>query len=155
MATVTIGGTEYEVPEMNFLAIERAWPFVVDATNSLDPIGGAGAAISVIAAGLMESDGFNPADFNISDVSMDSEIHRKLSYYLKKQLRASELVNIKDAMLTILREAGLEVTEGEAKAASTAAPETAAESPSLSPETALSTSSSSSQPDAREEAGTQ
>lgn len=155
MANVTIGRTEYEVPEMNFLAIERAWPFVLEATNHLDPIAGTSAAISVIAAGLMEADGFKPSDFGIGDGDKDSDVHRKLSYYLKKQLKASELVNIKDAMLTILKEAGLEVTEGGAIAASMAAPETAAESPSLSPETAPSTSSSSSQPDAKEEAGTQ
>ena len=155
MANVTIGGTEYEVPEMNFLAIERAWPFVVEATNQNDPIAGAGAAISVIAAGLMEADHFKPSDFGIGDGDKDSDVHRKLSYYLKKQLKASELVNIKDAMLTILREAGLEVTEGEAKAASTAAPATDQETPSLSPETAPDTSSSLSQPDAKGGAGTQ
>ena len=155
MATITIGGTNYEVPEMNFLAIERAWPFVLEATTELDPIAGAGAAISVIAAGIMEADYFKPSDFNIGDDVPDKEVHQKLSYYLKKQLKATELVNVKDTMLEVLKEAGLEVTEGEAIAASTAAPETAAGSPSLSPETAPDTSSSSLPQDAKGEAGTQ
>ena len=153
MAKITVGGKEYYIPEMNFLAVERAWPYVLEATTALDPIAGASAALSVIASGLMEADNFNPAEFGI-EATTDKGIHESLSYYLKKNLKAAEIVEVKNTMFEILVEAGLEVTEGEARAALTAALETDQADPTDLPETAPDTLSSSSQPDAKEEAGT-
>jgi hypothetical protein len=34
---VTIGGTEYEVPELSFAALERAWPYVDASMNTSIP----------------------------------------------------------------------------------------------------------------------
>lgn len=153
MANITIGGNEYDIPEMNFLAVELAWPHVLEATNVLDPVRGTSAALAVIAAAIQQADYFDPANFNI-EVKGDREIHQAFSYYLKKQLKATEIGRVKETMFEILKEAGLEVTEGEAVAALMAAlgPETEDQNPS--PETAPDTSSSSSPPDAKGEAGT-
>jgi hypothetical protein len=61
---------------------------------------------------------------------------------------------VKDGLLEILKEAGLEVTEGEAMAVLAAALGVTPEEQSPSTETAPDTSPSSSLPDVKEEAGT-
>ena len=65
MAKVTVGGTQYEVPELNFIALERSWPFIEEAMTALDPMKGVSAALHIIAAGLVEADNFDPATYNI------------------------------------------------------------------------------------------
>lgn len=154
MAQITIGGKEYLIPEMNFLAIERAWPFVMKATETVELMTGVSAALSVIAAGLMEAEDFNPADFDATPGDRDAVVLDRVVYFFKKNLKGNEIGIVRDTMFQILKEAGLEVTEGEALAALAAAaglklPET------LSPETAPDTSLNSLPLDAREEAGTE
>lgn len=154
MAIIQIGGKNYVLPEMNFLAIERAWPYVVQATETLDPLTGPSAALAVFAAALMEADDFKLSDYGIpEDTTGDARIHGAVTRYLKKQLKGSELVHVKETMFDLLKEAGLEVTEGEATAALAAALETPAEEATVSLETVVDTSPSSSQPESREEAG--
>lgn len=155
MASITIGGIEYIIPEMNFLSIERAWPYVQLATTALDPMVAVSAALAVIASGLMEDEPFDPSKYGITETGLPEKvIHETIVYFFKKKIKGSELDRVQVAMYEILREAGLEVTEGEATAALMAALGTAQEEATPSPETALDTSPSSSQPELREEAGT-
>lgn len=155
MAQVTIGGKDYVIPEMNFLAIERAWPYVVEATETLDPMKGPSAALAVFAAALMEVEPFNPADYEVPEgVEGDTRIHMAITRFFKKKLKGNELGSIKTAMFEVLKEAGLEVTEGEAMAAVKAALEPGMEEQNPSLETAPDTSQSSLPLDAREDPGT-
>lgn len=154
MAQITIGGKEYRIPEMNFLAIERAWPFVMKATETVELMTGVSAALSVIAAGLMEAEDFKREDFDATPEDRDAVVLDKVVYFFKKNLKGNEIGIVRDTMFQILKEAGLEVTEGEALAALAAAaglelPETP------SPETAPHTSLNSLPLDAKEEAGTE
>lgn len=115
MAKITIGDRDYIVPEMNFAAVELAWPAIDQATRAFDPMTGTSSALAVIAAGLMEAPEFNRADFGIKDeeVLEDKEIHERVTRFLKKACKASQLGDIKEGMFKILEEAGLEVEEGE------------------------------------------
>ena len=154
MAQITIGGVEYHIPEMNFLSIERAWPFVQQATSALDPMQAVSAALSVIASALMEAENFDSTAFGIEGPTTEAETHRLITYFLKKKLRGNELGVVQSAMFEILKEAGLEVTEGEAIAVLGAALGIHQEGAMSSPETAPDTSPSSSQLELKEEAGT-
>lgn len=152
MAQITVGGVEYQLPEMNFLAIERAWPFVVEATEALDPMKGISSALAVFAAALMEADDFDKATYNVpEDVVTDFGIHNGVTRFLKKKLKGTEMPIVKDTMFQILKEGGLEITEGEMMQ-SLVDQVTEPESPSL--ETAPDTSLSSLPQDAKEETGT-
>ncbi len=148
MAKVTLGGVEYTVPEMNFVALERAWPFIEMATESLHPMDGPRAALGVIAAGISEAEDFDRTKFGMAkdDDRKPDEVFETVLAFLKRAMKASEMGNVSDCMDQILEEAGLE----EAKKGPRPAPEE--EHPST--ETAPDTSSSSLQPDVKEEAGT-
>jgi hypothetical protein len=161
MAKITIGGVEYTIPEMNFLAIERAWPYVVEATESQDPMKGPSAALGVFASAIMEAEDFDPTVFGLrgkpelgdtlATPLSDEEIHKGVTHFFKKKLKGVELSRVKDTMLQVLKEAGLEVTEGEL----TKSPlEALQEAITDLPETAPPTSQSLSPPASREEAGT-
>lgn len=159
MATITIGGKAYIIPEMNFVAIERGWPYVEKATTTLDPIDGVSAALGVFAAGIMEADYFKKEDFNVSDwepgiseaPAEDEHIHTGVIHFLKKGLKGLEMDKVRVTMFEVLKEAGLEVTEGEAPAVLAAAQGMEIDP---SPETAPDTSQNSSPPAAKEETGT-
>ena len=151
MAQITIGGKTYTIPEMNFLAIERAWPYVVDATETLDPMKGPSAALAVFAAALMEADDFNPADYDLpEDIQGDARTHQAITRFFKKKLKGTELNKIQDTMFEVLKEAGLEVTPGEAITALSVA--LGQETPS--PETAQDTLQSSLPLELKEDPGT-
>ncbi len=155
MASITIGGKEYLIPEMNFLAIERSWPYVEKATSTIHPMEGVSAALGVFAAGIMEAEGFNKADFGIDeDTTAEPDIHKEIMYFLKKGLKGTEMDKVRVTMFEVLKEAGLEVTEGEATAVLTAALENETEEPNLFPETAPDTSQNSLPLDAKEDPGT-
>lgn len=149
MAKVTIGGTEYEVPEMNFAALERAWPYVDEAMMTLDAIKGPAAGLCIVAAGLMYADHFDPAQFGIRADEMlgEDQTFDRVVKFLKRKLKAKELEQVRVAINQITEEAGLEPLEGEAPPAGT--PEQ-----NLSEETAPPTSQSSSPPVTAEETGT-
>ena len=150
MAQITIGGTEYQLPEMNFLAIERAWPYVVEATEALDPMKGVSCALSVFASLMMEADDFDKIKFNVAeDVLTDYGIHQAVTRFLKKNLKGTEMGIVKDTMFQILKEGGLEITEGEMM--QSLADQLAGVTPS--PETAPPTLPSSLPQDAKEEVG--
>ncbi len=115
MAKVTIGGTEYEVPEMSFAALERAWPYVEESMMTLDPMKGPAAGICIIAAGLMYAENFNPVQFDIKPEENlgEDQTFDRLVRFLKLKLKAKEMPQIREAVERINEEAGLEPIEGE------------------------------------------
>lgn len=149
MAKVTIGGIEYEVPEMNFAGLERAWPFVNEAMVSLDPMKGPAAGLCIIAAGLMEAEHFDRTKFGMTAVEMlgDDQVFDRLVIFLKKKVKAKEIASIRLAVDQINEEAGLEAVKGELF------PPQADPELSHSTETAPTSSQSSSPPDIVEETG--
>lgn len=157
MATVTIGGTDYEVPELNFIALERAWPFIELAMTEPDPMKGVSAALHIIAAGLVEADNFKPSDYGIKGEDLSStrdredQIFELTAKFLKRKTKASEIEGVRRAIGDITKEAGLEPEEGEGELAEGVKEE----APNLSPETSTHTLPSSSPLGAREEAGTE
>lgn len=153
MAKVTIGNTTYEVPELNFIALERAWPFIEQSMVTVDPMIGPSSAIRVIAAGLMEAPGFSvenfgwtpPTEFSEETTELevklaqlppdDEQIFEIVTFFLKKQLKATQIVSVAEALNEITKEAGLVAVEGEGLAP--------AKEMTPSPETAINTSLSS------------
>ena len=149
MAIVTVGGTEYEVPEMNFAALERAWPFVEEAMLAQDPMKGVAAGICIIAAGLIEAPHFDRIKFGIleDEVLGDQQTFDRVVLFLKRNIKAKEIDGIRKSVDQINQEAGLEPASGEAPAPG------AAQEQSPSTETAQTSSPSSSPPAAVEETG--
>lgn len=147
MASVVIGGKEYTIPELNFVALERAWPYIEESMVTVDPMRGASTGIHIIAAGLVEAPGFQASEFHVPvDLApTEDQIHAHVVTFLKKKLRASELKNIAPCIDQIIKEAGFNEEEGEDKAAT--------DNPST--ETSPDTSSSSSPPELKAEAGTE
>jgi hypothetical protein len=146
MARFTLGGKTFVIGELNFLAVERAWPYITDAMVSQDPIKGVSAGLHVLAAGLMEEEGFKPDDYGLPEDKgpyIDHEIFLAVAGTLKKRCKSSEIGEVKDAVFQIIEESGL-TEEGELKAAP---------SPSLGTETSDQSSQSLSPPDAKVEAG--
>lgn len=150
MAIVTVGGTEYEVPELNFAALERAWPFVEQAMLAQDPMKGVAAGISIIAAGLLEADHFDKTKFGIAEDEMlgEEQTFDRIVYFLKKKIKAKEIDGIRKSVDQINVEAGLEPVPGEALP-----PLADRVAQNLSAETAPTSSLSSSPPDMKEEVG--
>lgn len=123
MAKFLLRGNEYDVPEMNFIAVERAWPYIDQATLSLDPMEGTAAALAIIAAAIMEAEDFDPQRFGILPSSPDNfmaevlvskspeVIHLEMIKFFKKKLKASEISHVKNCMFDVLREAGMEAAE--------------------------------------------
>lgn len=150
MAIVTVGGTEYEVPEMNFAALERAWPFVTEAMIAEDPLKGVSAGICIIAAGLLEADHFDQTKFGMDADEMlgDDQRFDRVVRFLKRKIKAKEIDGIRKSVDQINQEAGLEPATGEPL------PPLAGQTfQSLSTETAQSSSPSLSPPDTVEEIG--
>lgn len=150
MAKITIGEKEYTVPEMNFLALERAWPYIDEALGTVDPIKGVRASIAVIAAGLLEAEDYSPLNYDIDLPTDSAEEFSKLQRFLKKRLMAREVGAIKLGLFAILEEAGIEIaTKGEPLTPEEKVVE------SLLTGTALDLSLNSSPPELKEEAGLQ
>lgn len=154
MATAIIGGKEYIVPPLNFAALERAWPFIEEAMMTADPMVGTSAGLSIIAAGLIEREDFDPKENGVKSFEKvyDPEIHAEEVFEpvvacLKRRLLASEISHVREAVDKITQEAGLEPAAGEAQEAALA------EAGSLSEETAQSSLLNLLQPDAKEGAG--
>lgn len=113
MAKCVIGGTEYDVPELNFIALERAWPFIeasMLADPNMEPMKGPSAGISVIAAGICESEGFDRLKFGIpiEPFLTDQDVFDMVVIFLKKKLKASEISNVSACLNQITKEAGLD-----------------------------------------------
>lgn len=120
--SVTIGGETYAVPEMNFCAVERAWPYVAQCMETQDPIQGSGAGICIIAAALVEDEYFVPEKYGFEyngpiGENMSPEdrglFFDLLQKRLKRKLKATEINLIRDAVNQITLEAGLVAEPGE------------------------------------------
>lgn len=152
MAKVMIGRVEYEIPELNFIALERAWPFVEEAMIAPDPMRGVSAGIHIIAAGLVEAEHFNPENFGIRhadlkpNLDVDDQVFFLVAKWLKRKTLATEIDGIRRAIVQITEEAGLEKVEGETFLAE--------EVVSLSPGTGVPISPNSSPLDVKAEVGT-
>lgn len=153
MAKVLIGGTEYHVPEMNFLAVERSWPYVERAMETLDPIQGPAAGIMIVLSAIVENEDFDPSHFGLDpeNYKTGTELDRDkafddLAKIWKRKMKATEIMGIRVAVNEVTREAGLLSDEGELLAEGL-------DPATLSMGTALNTFASSSLPDAKEEAG--
>jgi hypothetical protein len=150
MAIARIGGVDYNIQELNFIAIERAWPFIEEAMITADPMKGPAAGIRIVAAGIMEQENFDQTKFDIpAEEQNPTTIFDAVTYFLKKKLKATEISAIKDCVIKITEEAGLVGEEGEDKGAMEPLPTS-----NLSTGTAPDTLPNSSQPDAREAVGT-
>jgi len=146
MAKIKIGDRDYVIPPLNFIALERAWPYIEKATVTIHPIDGPSAIIRVIAAGLMEDNNFDPKLFGWTPPETpkdadalevlatqlppsDEEIFDAVTIFLKKNLKSSQLPELTATLDEITVEAGLVAPEGEAPAPvemEIASPETAA-----------------------------
>lgn len=117
MALVKIGGIEYEVPELNFAALEVAWPFIEACMTSDDPMKGPAAGISVIAAGLAYADHFDCTKFGIAEAEAlgEEQTFNRVVKFLKRKLKAKEIQYISEVVDRINEEAGLEPAPGEAQ----------------------------------------
>lgn len=154
MAKVTIGEVEYFIPELNFIALERAWPYVEVAMTSLNPLVAVGAGIRIIAAGILAREEelplFEMFKINIAEhikpgLDRDEQIFDLINAFLKKALKSSQIGNVRLAVQTITEEAGLVPEEGEGSKAQVENPGTAISDPS---------SPNLLQPDTREDPGT-
>ena len=119
MAKITIGEVEYFVPELNFYALERAWPFIETAmvSEGLDPMQGPNAALRIIAAGIVEDENFQPETFNVTAKADNPDaIYEEVVLFLRKKLKARQIHSLKACIDTIIEEAGL---MGEADASDT------------------------------------
>lgn len=156
MAKLTLSGEEHIIPELNFAALERAWPFIEIAlvSGGGDPLRQQLAALQVVAAGIMEDENFQPDKYKVT-VAADNpdKIHEQIVNHLRKKLKAREIAALRTCLFEIIEEAGLTMAnEGEQSGTEE---ETEAEA-SLDPhstETAPATSPSLSPPDAKAEAG--
>lgn len=144
MAKVTIGKSEYQIDTLNFAALERAWPYIEIAQEQMDPIQGTSAAIRVIAAGIMETEGFKPEDFGIQapGLTREDEIFEAVHKFLKRALLTTQITEVKDCIMDILKEAGMIAEPGEDEAGK------------ILTETSPASSQSSSPPELKEEVGT-
>jgi hypothetical protein len=146
MATkITIGGKEYTVEELNFIVVEKAWAQLRMVMVNPDPIFAVGAGISIIAFALIEQDDFDKANFGIAPEVVDVDaIDASVILYLKKKLKASEISSVQQGLVQLIKEAGLEAEEGEARQMLE----------NLLTGTSTPSTQASSQPASREETGT-
>ena len=153
MAELIAGDKTYIIPDLNFVALELAWPYVQESTVAVTPISGISASIMVIAAGLITKEDFDPTEFEIpKDIKSVKTQHAMVGAFLKRKIRAKDAAAVKDCFMQVLEEAGLEVSEGEMLQILEEVKGMVA-NPSTG--TAQATLSSSSPQDAKEGAGTQ
>lgn len=110
MAKITIGGEDYTIPELNFAALERAWPFIEISmiTGGNDPMKGPNAALHIIAAGIVEDENFQPERFKVTATPDDPDkVYDQVVGFLRKKLKAREMERLGPCVDEIIDEAGL------------------------------------------------
>jgi hypothetical protein len=121
MAKVTIGGKEYLIGELNFIALRKSWS-AIDAfmeADSVNPIKGAEVSLKIIAAAVQEEEYFKREDFGIAAdlILKPSEVDEFVEEYLARQMKASEVSGVQFVIFDIMKEAGLAGEPGEIQAA--------------------------------------
>ena len=110
MAKIRIGEETYTIPELNFMALERSWPYIEIAmvTGGNDPMQGPGAALRIIAAGIVEDPNFQPDRFNVTAKPDDPDaVYEQVVFYLRKHLKARQMQNLQPCIDQIIEDAGL------------------------------------------------
>lgn len=117
MAKLTLGGKTYEISDMSFEAVERAWPYITAAISAQDPIAGVSAGLAVIAAAFIEEEWFKPEDFQLEPVAgftnPQDQLFDLLRARLKRMLKAKDIGEVRLAVIETVREAGLLPKSGE------------------------------------------
>lgn len=118
MAEFLLKGVKYQVEEMSFEAVERAWPYITMAMTNEDPIDGVIAGIAVIAAAVIEQDWFKPEVFDIeipTDLfqNRDDHIFLALKTKMKRMLKSREIGAVRLCVIEMTKEAGLMPETGE------------------------------------------
>lgn len=156
LTTVTLGDREYELPEMNFAALEMAWPFIEEALLSASPVTYPSAAVSILVCLWMEDEeGFDIMAPMWEPVREKHKVDADSTYrhqfdsmvmFFKRSVKAAQVPQLREAIDLLLKDAQIiqdkEPGSGEAQGA---APLT---------ETSTTSSPSSLPQDAKEEAGT-
>ena len=110
MAKITLGGEDYIIPELNFMALERAWPFIETAmvSSNHDPMTGPNAALRIIASGIVEDENFQPQRYGVTALPDNpDEIYEQVVFFFRRKLKAREIEKLKDCVDQIIQEAGL------------------------------------------------
>lgn len=110
MAKITIGGEDYTIPELNFEALQRAWPYIEASmvADARDPMSGPNAALRIIAAGICEDENFNPERYKVTAGADDPDaIYEQVVLFLRKKLKAREMEKLAPCVDQIIEEAGL------------------------------------------------
>lgn len=156
VTTVTLGTREYELPEMNFAALEMGWPFIEEALFSASPVQYPSAAVSILVTLWMEEEkGFDimapiwepvREKYKVDADSTYKHQFDSMVMYLKRNIKAHQVPQLRAAIDKLLLSAGIVQEKGaESGEAQGAAPST---------ETSTTSLPNSSQPVAKEEAGT-
>lgn len=117
MAKVKIGGKDYLISELNFVALRKSWSAidVFMESDSVNPIKGAEVSLKIIAAAVQEEEGFKREDFGIDPelILTSAEVDELVEEYLAKQMKANELSGVQFVIFDIMKEAGLAGEPGE------------------------------------------
>lgn len=116
MAKITIGDTTYTVPELTFIALERAWPYVQASmvSDGADPMRGPNAALRIISAGILHGEHFDPNKFDVTAGPDEEDLqHDQLTMFLRRKMKANQISTLSACIGVMLEEAGLVVTTGE------------------------------------------
>ena len=157
LTTVTIGGVEYDCPELNLAGLEMAWPFIEESLFAVNPVSGPVAGINILLCLWMESEGWDIMHPRWDDAREKMEIKKESSYkltfdqlalYLKRKIKANEISQLRAAIQLILEDAEVVAKPGEEPKSG----EAAGAAPST--ETVTTSLPNSSLPDVKEEAGT-
>lgn len=158
LTTVSIGGVEYDCPELNLAGLEMAWPFIEESLFATNPVMGPVAGVSILLCLWMESENWDIMHPRWEEAREKMKITEESSYkftfdslalYLKRKLAAKEVNQLRTAINLILEDAEVVKKAGED---APKAGEEAGAAPST--ETVTTSSPSSSLLDAREVAGT-
>jgi len=122
LTTVTIGGVEYDCPELNLAGLEMAWPFIEEAIFASNPVQGPVAGINILLCLWMESENWDINHPRWDDAREKMKITAESSYkftfdslalYLKRKVAAKEVNQLRAAIQLILEDAEVVAKVGE------------------------------------------
>lgn len=161
MAKVTIGDKEYNVKELTFETLERVWPYIAQIQDSIrraqegkpdqSPTTIMAHGVATIALCVAQDDPELAKFYDDPQYSglSDEEKQGLVIAHVKRRITSRQTQGLEPLINEIMAEAGFK-----AEPAQPGEPE-ATEEESPSTETGTPSSPSSSQPDAKEEAGTE
>jgi hypothetical protein len=117
MAKITLGEEDYTIPELNFEALQRAWPYIEASmvTDAKDPMSGPNAALRIISAGICEGENFNPERYKVTASADDPDaVYEQVVLFFRKKLKARDIEKLAPCVDQIIEEAGLMPAGGDA-----------------------------------------